>query len=646
MSYLEFDKKELINLEYSLSREILRSNRAGSYASYTLVGCNTRKYHGLLVSPMEHLDGDKHVLLSSLDLSIINNATEFNLGIHKYSNETYVPKGHKYVQDFQTDDVPQIYYRIGGVRIVRESILLNKEQHVLIRYTILEADRPIKLKFTPFLAFRNTHSLSKANMHVNTHIKYIENGIKSHMYDGYPYLHMQFSKKVEYVHVPDWYYNIEYSEEEKRGYDFREDLFVPGYFETTAKQGDSIVFAAGTKELPSSGLKKKFSANLKNRIPRNSFKNCLLNSAEQFIFKKEKDTVIIGGYHWLGSLGRNTFFALPGLCLSNEDTKTFLAVTDTLAARIKNGLIPSKNSLDEPIYNSVDASLWFIWALQQYYHKKKDAAFLWKKYKAPIKNILTNYLKGTQHNIHMLPNGLIYAGETGLTLTWMDSVVNGIPITPRTGCSVEVNALWYNAICFCLELAEKTKDAAFIKSWKKWPAKIQKSFIQTFWSTEKEYLADFADGENTNWDIRPNQIIAAAMPYSPLTDEIKNAVTNNVKRYLLTPRGLRSLAPEHPEYIGIYQGNQEARERATHQGSVWPWLLEHYCQAYLQLHKNSGIQHVKNIISDFEQVINEHGIGSISELYDGDPPHAPKGCISHAGSVASLLRIIEKIEAS
>lgn len=644
MSYLEFDKKELINLEYSLNRETLRSNRAGSFASMTLVGCNTRKYHGLLVCPMEHLDNDKHVLLSSLDLSIVHDKEEFNLGIHKYQGDLFIPRGHKYVQDFKIDIVPQIFYRVGSVQIMRESLLVEKEQQILIKYTIIETDKPVKLKFTPFLAFRNMHQLSKANLHANTKVKHIANGIKSKLYDGYPYLHMQFSKKVEFVQVPDWYYNIEYIEEQRRGYDYKEDLFVPGFFETTAKKGESVIFSASTSESNPELLSRKYTIEFNKRIPRDSFKNCLLNSAEQFIVKKDKKTEVTAGYPWFGTWGRDTFIALPGLTLPQDDQKTFLAVVDTMTEKVQNGLFPNMGSDDDPAFNTVDASLWFFWALQQFAYETKTFVPLWKKYEKVLKSILAAYQKGTLHNIHMLENGLIYAGETGKALTWMDAVVYGKPVTPRIGLPVEISALWYNAICFSLELAEKAGDESFIKKWKKLPEKIKQSFSENFWDAERGYLADYTDGEFKDWSVRPNQIIAAALHYSPLDNEQKNAVIETVKRYLLTPRGLRTLAPKNPAYKGIYIGNQEERDNAYHQGTVWPWLIEHYCEAYLQVHKHSGLLHVKQILKEFEPVMNEHGIGSVSEIYDGDPPHAPRGAISQAWSVAALLRVIDKIE--
>jgi len=644
MSYLNFDKSELINLEYSLDREMLRSNRAGSYASTSIIACNTRKYHGLLVCPMEHLDGDKHVLLSTIDCTIIQDKSEFNLGIHKYQGDNYTPKGHKYVQDFQADNVFKIFYRVGGVRMVRESLLVEKEQQILVRYTLLEADKATRLKFTPFLAFRNMHGLSKANLHANTKVRAIPNGIKSKLYDGYPYLNMQFSKEVEFVATPDWYYNIEYLQEQHRGYDYKEDLFVPGFFELTAKKGESIIFSASTKPTAPAALKRKFTAEINKRIVRNSFRNCLVNAAEQFFVRKERKTEIISGFHWFNTSSRDTFISLPGLTLPLKDKKTFKAVLDSMVSRVKDGLFPDVGPDDGLEYNSVDAPLWFIWALQKYFNKTRDSGFVWKNYGKVIKTILNNFKEGTSHHIKMIDNGLIYAGEQGIALTWMNALVNGKPVINRTGCPVEVNALWYNAIVFSLEMARKSNDLPFIKKWGSLKETVGTSFIDTFWNKEKKYLADYVDGEFKDWCMRPNQVIATSLSYSPLSEEMKKSILEVVRRELLTSRGLRTLGPSHPEYVGKYEGNPEKRDNAYHQGTVWPWLIEHFCEGYLNLYKRSGLSFVKNIIKDFEPTMNEHGIGTISEIYDGDPPHLPRGAISSAKSIAALLTIIEKTE--
>lgn len=644
MSYLNFDKAELINLEYSLNREMLRSNRAGSYASTTIIACNTRKYHGLLVCPMEHLDGDKHVLLSTLDCTIIQGKSEFNLGIHKYQGDLYSPKGHKYIQDFQGQNVFQLYYRVGGVRLLRESILVEKEQQILIRYTVLEADKATKLKFTPFLAFRNMHQLSKANLHARTKVKFVKDGIKSRLYDGYPYLHIQFSKSAEFVSTPDWYYDIEYLEEQNRGYEYKEDLFVPGYFEMSVRKGETIIFSGSTVEVNPATLKRKFTLEQNKRKDRDSFKDCLISSAEQFILKKEKNTDITAGFHWFSAAARNTFMSLPGLTLPRGDRKTFKAVTDTMVNRLEKGLFPDMGPDDVLEYNSVDASLWFIWALQKYCLQTKDCAFIWKNYSKAIKSIIKYFSEGTLHNIKMLDNSLLYAGEHGKALTWMNAIVHGKPETPRTGCAVEVNALWYNAVSFSAEIAEKAGEQSLAKRWKNLSERIGAAFINSYWDNDNYYLADYIDGDYKDWAVRPNQIIAASVPYSPLTEEMKKGVMEIVKRDLLTPRGLRTLPPNHPNYIGKYEGNQEMRDLAYHQGTVSPWLIEHFCEVYLNLHQRSGMAFVKSIIRDFEPTVSEHGIGSISEIYDGDPPFSPRGAISYALSVGALLSVITKIE--
>jgi predicted glycogen debranching enzyme len=631
-------------LEYSLTKEFIRSNRAGSYSSTTLVYCNTRKYHGLLIAPIENLDGDRHVLLSTFDETIIERELEFNLGIHKYQGDIYSPGGHKYVRDFTADPTPTIVYRVGGVVLVKECLLVEKEEQILIRYTIKDSDVPVKLRFRPFLAFRNMHQLSKANLYANTKAVLIPNGAKVRLYDGYPFLHMQFSTHAEFIPAPDWYFGIEYNKELRRGYDYKEDLVVPGYFELDAKKGDVIIFAAGTARVNPDQLKRKYTVELAKRIPRDSFKHCLINSAQQFFIKRNKKTEIIAGFPWFGCWGRDTFIALPGLTLAIGDVATCKDALDTQVARLKNGLFPNVGGEDNPAFNSVDAPLWFFWALQQYTKAVKSYTAIWRSYNKAIKTILEAYRDGTSYNIRMQENGLIYAGEPGKALTWMDAIVYGKPVTPRVGSPVEINALWYNAVMFALDLARRSKDEAFIKTWEHLPQKIHDSFLNKFWDPKKGYLADVVDQNNTDWSIRPNQVIAVSMEYSMLAPEIKKAVLDVIERDLLTPRGLRTLSPTNQNYKGIYKGTQEQRDNAYHQGTVWPWLLEHFCEGYMNLHKESGLGFLERLINEFEPVMTELGIGTIPEIFDGDPPHRARGAISQAWSVAALLRIIERYE--
>lgn len=644
MAYLKFDSSQLINLEYSLSREILRSNRGGSYSCTTIIGCNTRKYHGLLVCPIEKMDDERFVFLSTLDETVIQHDSEFNLGIHKFQGDTYYPKGHKYVQDFEADVVATVTYRVGGVLLKKESLLVDQEEQIIIKYTLEEAHSATKLRFRPFLAFRNIHELTHANMAANTKVAKVENGIKSKLYSGFPSLYMQFSKNVEFIQVPDWYYNIEYSEEMHRGYDFKEDLFVPGYFETEIKKGESIFFSASLKEDNPLAFKKKFNEELKKRTPRNSFKNCLITAAQQFIVHKEKKTEILAGYPWFGAWGRDTFISLPGLTLALGDTETFLKVVDTMVNRMKGGLFPNMGGDKNPAFNSVDAPLWFFWSLQQYAEYTGLHSEIWGKYGKSMKEILKGFQQGLPFNIKMHDNGLIYAGAPGKALTWMDAVVDGIPVTGRSGYQVEINALWYNAIKFSLELAEKAGDTKFIKEWKEVPHKLDTTFNETFWSCGKGYLADYVHDGVKDCSVRPNMVIAASLDYSPLSIDIRKAVVDLVTSELLTPRGLRTLSPKNFDYKGIYEGPHKERDRAYHQGTVWPWLLEPYCRAYLKIYKQAGVAHVKKILDGFEEEMTKHGIGTIAEIYNGDPPHLPKGAISQAWSVAALLQMFKMIE--
>lgn len=642
MSYLKFEKSELVNLEYSLTRELIRSNRAGSYASTTIIGCNTRKYHGLLVCPLEEMDGEHHVLLSTLDATVIQHEKEFNLGIHKYEGDNYLPKGHKYVRDFDATKGSYLIYRVGGVVLSREILLVSKAEQVLVKYTLMEASSDTTLRLKPFLAFRNYHALSKSNLYANTKYSKVKNGVKSRLYEGYPDLFLQCSKPAEFVPMPDWYYNVEYMEEQKRGYDFKEDLYVPGYFEMPIKKGESVIFSASTSEINPDGLKRKYSSEINHRIPKDSFRNCLLNAAQQFIVRKKKETEIRAGFPWSGTWGRDTFMSLPGLTLTTGDLSTARKVIDTMVSRLKNGLFPNTLFKGVPVYNSADASLWFVWALQQY--AKYDPEFdVWRRYGKVLKEVLEAYREGKTGHVHMMDNGLIYAAQDGTALTWMDAIAGGMPVTPRYGSPVEVNALWYNAVCQALEWAEG-RDKSFVESWEHMPGLIKGSFNLQFWMAEKGYLADYYHGEFKDASVRPSQVIAVSIDHSPLSLEMKKSILDVIEGELLTPRGLRTLSPKNEAYKGVAEGNEEQRQMAHHQGTVWPWLLEHFVKGYLEVHKKSGQNQLTRIYEGFEEELSNWGIGSISEVYDGNPPHLAHGAVSQATGVAALLRIGEMID--
>lgn len=644
MAYLKFNKDELVNLEYSLKREVLATNRAGGYMSSTIIGCNTRKYHGLLIVPIEEFGGVNHVLLSSLDETIIQHGQEFNLSIHKYPGN-YEPRGHKYIVDFEYEPVFTLIYRVGGVKLKKEMVLVHNEGQVLIRYTLLDAHSDTILRLKPFLAYRNIHALSKANMMANTKYQPLENGIRSKLYNGFPSLNMQINKKNEFIAVPDWYYNIEYTEEQNRGYEYQEDLFVPGYFEFPIKKGESVIFSASIEEASPGRLKTKFQKLVDERAPRNSFENCLKYSASQFIVRRGKDTEIVAGYPWFGRWGRDTFIALPGLTLSaSGDIKTCKEVLDTMIRQINNGLFPNIGKDKDAAYNSVDAPMWFFKSVQEYGDALKDDASVWKNYGAKMKSVLKAFRDGVNDYIKMAENNLIWADEPGKALTWMDAVVNGVPVTPRGGYQVEINALWYNAICYTLKLADKAGDEKFIREWQDMPSHVKDSFIKVFWNENVNYLADYVNEEGQNLYVRPNQIIACSLEYSPLSDEMKRDVLDVVKGMLLTPRGLRTLSPRNSLYKGQYEGNQMERDQAYHQGTVWAWLIGPYIEANFRLYGKSFAKEAKNLLAGFEDDMTVYGVCSVNEIYDGNPPYTPNGCISQAWSVGEILRSMAMIK--
>jgi predicted glycogen debranching enzyme len=641
MGYINFDKSQVVNLEYSLSREVLRTNRAGSYCSTTIVDCNTRKYHGLLVCPVDNFGGERHVLLSSMDVIINNNDKSFNIGIRKYAGDYFSPKGHKYIEDFLSDT--SRVYRVGGVILKQERLLVHYEEQFLIRFTIMEASEPMKIQVRPFLAFRSIHQLTHANLWANTKVEPVENGIRTRMYDGFPYLNLQFSTKVEFIPVPDWYLGVEYIEEQRRGYDFTEDLFTPGFFEFKAKQGDVIVFSASTKQQKPAGFKPKFTKSISVKIARDNFRNCIRNAAQQFVEKRGDKTYIIAGYHWFGSWGRDTFISLPGIALARHKLPLYRQVLNTQVDRMKNGMFPNMGNDNDPAFNSIDAPLWFFWSLQQY--MLQGGTDCWDRYGETAKAIIHAFRSGTLYNIHMRENGLIYWDVPGKALTWMDAVVDGVPVTPRTGYDVEINALWYNAVSFAIEMATAARDRKFVKEHDKLPLLIKNSFLELFWSEEKGYLADYInDFEGKNFFVRPNMLIAVSLPYSMLDRDQMKKILDMADKDLVTVRGLRTLSPRNRLYKGICKGTQEERDNAYHQGTVWPWLYGPFCEGWLKVYGKQGVQRVRNLIFGLEEVMSEHGITTISEIYDGDPPHSPQGAISQAWSIGEVLRIIDILE--
>ena len=643
MGYLRFEKALMTNLEESLSRELLRTNRSGAYSCSTIVDCNTRKYHGLLVVPVPELDDDNHVLLSSLDATVIQHGAEFNLGLHKYNGDNYNPKGHKYIREFDCDKVPTTLYRVGGVLLKKEVVFQHYEDRILIRYTLVDAHSDTKLRFKPFLAFRSVRQFTHENSVASRDYSNVENGISTCMYAGYPDLYMQFSKNNKFVFQPDWYHNVEYPKEQERGYASNEDLYVPGYFEMDIKKGESIVFAASTSASNTSELKDLFDKEVNERSPRDNFFHCLVNAAHQFHNRASNDDrYILAGYPWFKCRARDTFIALPGLTLSIEEQDYFELVMKTAERGLREFMEGKPLSVKIYEMDQPDVLLWAVWAIQQY-DKHVGSEKCFQMYGALLKDIVYYIIDGKHPNLILKENGLLYSDGRDKAITWMNSTANGKPVVPRTGYIVEFNALWYNALCFCASITTTGGDLEAASRLEKMADLCMHSFVDTFLN-EYGYLFDYVDGSNVDWSVRPNMIFAVALEYSPLNRAQKKSVLDMCTRELLTPKGLRSLSPKSGGYNPMYVGPQTQRDYAYHQGTAWPWLGGFYMEACLRLYKRTRLSFIERQMVGYEDEMVRHCIGTIPELFDGNPPFNGRGAISFAINVAEILRTLEFLE--
>ena len=634
----------MTNLEESLPRELLRTNRSGAYSCSTIVDCNTRKYHGLLVVPVPELDDENHVLLSSLDATVIQHGAEFNLGLHRYQGNNYSPKGHKYIREFDCDKVPTTLYRVGGVVLKKEVVFQHYEDRILIRYTLVDAHSATTLRFRPFLAFRSVRQFTHENSTASREYTEVENGIKTCMYAGYPDLYMQFSKANNFVFQPDWYRGVEYPKEQERGYASNEDLYVPGYFEMDIKKGETIVFSASTSACKTGGLKRLFDKEVDERSPRDNFFHCLVNAAHQFHNRTSKDErYLLAGYPWFKCRARDTFIALPGLTLSIEEEDYFELVMQT-ASRGLYEFMEGK-PLTTKIYEieQPDVLLWAVWAVQQYAkHVGRDKCN--RKYGKLVQDIVAYIVADKHPNLHLMDNGLLYSEGKDKAVTWMNSTANGRPVVPRTGYIVEFNALWYNALKFCASMATEYEAENEAADYEKRADLCRNSFLDTF-VNQYGYLFDYVEPlDSPDWSVRPNMIFAVALDYSPLTPAQQKSVLDVCTRELLTPKGLRSLSPKSGGYNPMYVGPQTQRDYAYHQGTAWPWLGGFYMEACLKIYKRTRLSFIERQMVGYEDEMTQHCLGTIPELFDGNPPFHGRGAISFAMNVAEILRTLELLE--
>lgn len=635
MAFLKFNKSELVNLSYSLKREIICANKTGAYCNTSIVTCNTRRYHGLLAVPVDAFGGKKHLLLSSLDESLILNGKQFNLGIHCYGS-VYEPRGHKYIIDFEADPVPKITYRVGEIVFTKSILLVPDSDQVMIRFELVNAPAKVKLLLTPFLAFRDIHALTDENPNARTEGWEIPNGVAFNLYEGFPDLNMQFNTKdVSFETAPCWYKGITYSDEYRRGFACKEDLYVPGHFETEMKPGDAIVFSASVELASPSGLKRKFDSFVAKAAKITTAHEQLVHCADLLKQDRGGHKMITAGFSWLYTgLLRETLEALPGLSLyANGDKAEFEEILDNLIADNQERLFHRTTQVEAPL-RLADT-------LERYIEFGADPKAVWKKYGPTIKGILESYLPGRRVEVAMQPNGLLWAQLDHWALSWMNTYVDGNPVTERAGYQVETNAMWFQSVLFAVTMERKysQSDSDFLKEWSHILDLIRENFQNTFWNARAGYLADYVDNAGQHLEVRPNMLYALVGEDIPVEPEIARRVLQVIDNELVTRRGIRTLSPRHSEYKGVYEGSQTDRDLAYYNGCCLTSLLGPYCEVCFKMKGAAFLNKAQWLVNGFYEDLNKHGVGAFSELYDGDPPHEPHGAISSALSTAALLEV-------
>lgn len=643
---IRIPRDECVNTETATRKEWLDTNGIGGYASSTAINCHTRKYHGLLVASLKEPRG-RYVLLSKMESSLVHEGKTFILSTNKYPG-VYHPTGHQFVDGFEQGLYPAITFRIGDAVISKSFLMVQGSNTVLVKYELLEGKVKPTLRIRPMLAYRDVHTLTRENMFLRPKTYPEKNGCKIQPYEGMPPLYMGTNRQSEFYPGPKWTYNVEYLAERDRGFDYQEDLFCPGMFETVLEKGKPVVFGASTE--PLGNLTHAFNKEVEHREA--EFEACKDRSKNgralkyfsgQFLIRNASGFAsVIAGYHWFGEWGRDTMIALPGLTFHAGRTKFGEDVLAAYAGLERDGLLPNylDQSSEHLAYNSVDASLWFFWTVQEYLKAKGSRKFVMDKVYPALRNIVAAHLDCRVPLCGIGDDGLLYAGNENTQLTWMDAQAYGRPVTPRHGAAVEINALWYNGLRFFLELAPEEDELTGRA--RRAADTLAANFVERFWNPDDNCLCDVVNIHGQDRSIRPNQVFAVSLPHSMLNLEQMRAVIEKVQTHLLTPYGLRTLSPRDPDYSPFYRGDADARDSAYHQGMVWPWLAGHFGEALIrQAEDKKGAKaflrrHLKPILNSFPE---DYGIASVPEIYTGNPPHLPKGTIAQAWSVAEAVRL-------
>ena len=640
----KINKSTLQRFEDAAALEWLETNGLGGWSSSSVTGCNTRRYHGLLVAATVP-PAERMVLVSKLDETILSGNQRFELGVNDYGGVIH-PKGFTYLQSFTKDLFPQWIYEVNGIRIRKTIAMIQGENTTVLIYDVLKAKSTFSLELLPLYAVRGYHSLLHANDHINRDAVFTDHILKTKSYEGSPDIYIK-APGADHQANTDWFYHFNYAIEKYRGQEFEEDLFSYGRLSVQLKKGDSLGIIISTEDpagkeahelLAKESLRRQ---SLLNNQPGDKAIQQLALAADQFIVKRGDDLkTIIAGYHWFTDWGRDTMISLPGLCLCTgrySDAKKILAA---FAESVSEGMLPNRfqDNGEAPEYNNVDGTLWYFIAVHKYLQATNDKKFVLARILPVLKDIIQWHYNGTRYHIHVDDDELLYSGEAGVQLTWMDAKVGDWVVTPRTGKAVEIQALWYNALRIFAALLEMNKEKAAADKMNGKAEQVKTSFLNKFWNAADGYLYDVVDGDHKDASLRPNQLFAVSLPFTLLEGKQAHSVLKIVEQKLYTPVGLRTLPADDNRYVGIYGGDQLKRDSSYHQGTAWSWLLGAYVDSIIKVKAEKS--KAKKVIQNFKYHLEEGCIGSVAEIFDADAPHHPRGCMAQAWGVAEILRVI------
>ncbi len=648
---IKLDAEICSQFEMSASREWLETNGIGGYASASVSGANTRRYHGILVAATRPPLG-RMVLLSKLEETVIIGGQRFEISCNQYPGLVH-PEGYKYLTQFRLDPFPVWTFELGGMVMEKTVFMIYGENSTACRWRIIRpsssAGSPT-LELKPLLAFRDHHHLRHEDAAFDGNYEDEGDFVSMRPYPEMPALSLAHNGRLT-ERQGVWYRNFEYAIEQERGFDFSEDLFQPFTLAFDLSETASVIASTERQNVSSVDALEKAEIDRRKQLADavgdgDDAVRQLAIAADQFIVARGTQKTVIAGYHWFSDWGRDTMIALNGLTLATRRPEIALSILTEFSKHISAGMLPNRfpDAGDTPEYNTVDATLWFFEAIRAYAETTGDYETVLTHFYDKLSDIVVWHIRGTRYQIHVDTDGLLYAGEPGVQLTWMDAKIGNWVVTPRTGKAVEIQALWYNALCIMADLAKRFGKETGRHQYSEMARFARESFTGQFWNEADECLFDVINGNERDGSIRPNQIFAVSLPHTMLDPAKAQKVVDKVETELLTPVGLRSLSPRDPAYVPIYIGSPHDRDAAYHQGTVWGWLIGPFVDAYSKVHSDDDKceARVSEMIASLRDHLTNAMAGQISEIFDADPPHRPRGCAAQAWSVAEVLRISAK----